>query len=1133
MKKKEVLSMKTGVCIFSLTVAMAAVPLSAETVSVISPDGRNEIRLSTEPELSYSVLRDGKERVAPTPIGMAVVEAPAFGGAGMKIAASESSVREGLVATPLYKKSHIDEKAVLKSVSFDGGWRVDIVARDDGVAYRMASSLPGRIRIAKETGGVGFPANDVVLDAYYVDKGIRNPFRNSWESTNETIRSGEVEVNRLIYLPLVARYADGVAMCVTESDLLDYPGLNLMRGASSPTLVSAMGKCRDKALSDYIAETEGSRTYPWRVFVLAPSAVKLCEADIVNALATPSRIGDESWIRPGMVAWDWWSNLNLTGVKFKTGINTKSYEYFIDFAAKNGVPYVILDGGWSVNDDLFTINPNVDLPRLLECSRRSGVGLILWSSWGKLAGRQREVFSHYASMGVKGFKIDFMDSDDQYMVRFIEETAKAAAECRLVIDYHGMYKPTGLSRTYPNVLNYEGVHGLERMKWRTYSGDFPANDLKSFFVRMTAGPMDYTPGAMRNMTQKDFRTSFATPGSQGTRVHQMALMSLYEAPLQMLCDSPTMYEKNKECFDFMKAVPTTWDDTVGVAGDPLRYAVCARRKGDVWYLSAICSWEAQTLTVDTSFLGKGRWRAEIFSDGANAGRDATDYEHGDKTISAGDKIEMTLAPGGGWTARLVPAPPASAALSADFSEVTGRIRPELHSSGVGPMICSCPAETVEAIRAMGFHAARTHDWALINSNERVCDNHHVFPLEHLDPKDPGSYHFGPTDYLLRRTRDELGAEIFFRLGTSIEHSGPKVHFNTLIPKDFDLVAENFAATVRHYNRGWANGYEWGVRYWEIWNEPDGANTQWCLPDGDLGPDGKGDPAKSKLRREKFAKFFATCAKRLKDEFGDSIKVGGPAMTSLAPHMSVWFKDIFRACRDVGTKPDFISWHYYENDTDILIDSISRGRALCDANGLPDCELIINEWHYLGEYGWKGLRSLDREERRKSLEGPHSHNNIDSSCFNLAVLSRFQWSGLSQAYWYGCKHTGAWGWKEKSQERNKLYHGFCIFSDFLRAGEVMCRGDIDNPKGPPVLTVLASRSADGRRRTLLVTDYRMCMVKIEIDVKGVPAGAKVSAEMHDFAHDRAPAAFDFENGRLTLRKNDSESAAFLVSFTLAE
>ncbi|MBR1588864.1 MAG: glycoside hydrolase family 97 catalytic domain-containing protein [Kiritimatiellae bacterium] len=261
------------------------------------------------------------------------------------------------------------------------------------------------------------------------------------------------------------------------------------------------------------------------------------------------------------------------------------------------------------------------------------------------------MFQKYAGMGVKGFKIDFMDRDDQFLVDFLEKTAAIAAQYKLMVDYHGMYKPTGFSRTYPNIVNYEGVHGLEQLKWEKDS-DFPANDIKAVYTRMVAGPMDYTPGAMRNATKAGFKPDYTMPGSQGTRVRQMALMSLFEAPLQMLCDSPSQYLKNIECFKFMSAVPTVWDETVGLAGDVDKYAAIARRKGDVWYVSAIGSWEPQSLELALPFLGEGEWKAEIFEDGVNADRDATDYVRREAKLTAAGKLAVKMAPGGGFTARI-------------------------------------------------------------------------------------------------------------------------------------------------------------------------------------------------------------------------------------------------------------------------------------------------------------------------------------------------------------------------------------------------------------------------------------------------------------------------------------------------
>ena len=479
---------------------------------------------------------------------------------------------------------------------------------------------------------------------------------------------------------------------------------------------------------------------------------------------------------------------------------------------------------------------------------------------------------------------------------------------------------------------------------------------------------------------------------------------------------------------------------------------------------------------------------------------------------------------------------ATNSVSADFGMETGKLRPELHSAGFGPQICSCPPAVIEDIHSMGFQASRTHDWALLNPNQRVCDWHHIFPLPHLDAKDPANYVFGPTDYLFKRTREELGHDIFFRLGTSIEHSGTKVHFNSLIPADFEKTAESFAGTIRHYNRGWADGHEWGIKYWEIWNEPDGQNNMWCLPDGDFGAGDtkearvKDQAAREEKRLELFAQFFATCLKRIKGEFGDTVKVGGPALCTWRPSRpdrigtEAYFRKLFAVCREAGVAPDFISWHYYGNKPEEVLASVARARKLCDDEGFPNCELILDEWHYKN-VGWETLRSANPETRRKVWSGPAAHNGIDSSCFNLTLLSKFQTSKLDQAYYYGCKNVGSWGYKSEAGEKYKVYYGLKLFGDFLRDFPVMCASASDIPG----VTVLSAKSADGARKAVLVTDYRSGLRELAIDVKGVAPDAECEVTIHDFERNLETVKTKLDGGRLVLPKRDVNSCAFVVVF----
>ena len=462
-----------------------------------------------------------------------------------------------------------------------------------------------------------------------------------------------------------------------------------------------------------------------------------------------------------------------------------------------------------------------------------------------------------------------------------------------------------------------------------------------------------------------------------------------------------------------------------------------------------------------------------------------------------------------------------AALAVDFSTDAGAIRHELHSSGYGPTICGQSAQDLADMKAMGFKYSRTHDWALINSFERVCDYFHIFPLMHLDAKDPKSYYFPATDYILKRTREELGTEIFYRLGSSIEHSGEKVHFNTVIPDDFEKVAESFAATVRHYNRGWADGHKWGIKYWEIWNEPDGIENMWCPPEGTYGLSPEALAAKRLECRAKFVDFFVVVLKRLKGEFGDSIKVGGPGLVYCNDE---WTKAILEGCRAAGVKPDFISWHDYICVPDQMNIEAERTRAICDSYGFPDCKTIVTEWHYFGEhYTWGELRSSDPKTRTRVMDGPDGHIGIRSACFTLSALASLQKSQLTHAFFYGGRHTGSWGFKDGVGRKYKLFYALKLFGDIVREYDTICSNETDG-----TLTAMAVRNGRGGK-ALLVSDYGGAKREIKVAVSGVPADAKVSCLLLDNTHDLEPFGASFKDGVLTLLKPDFHSAAFFVEF----
>ena len=654
-----------------LSVCCCGGMLAAETISVKSPDGRNEIRLDTEPVVQYSVWRDGKARIEPTEITLTISGRPALGGKdNHAYAGATPRARAGRVPAPVYKKAFVDDDGHETLVRFKDGWGIALHARNDGVAWRFETFFGGDVCVPAEGTRLRFPS-----DASFLYGRTWGGLESSWEAVYQ--RAAKLEEipagrDRFVYLPLTVSYPDGVAMCVTESNVWDYPGLNFYRPeGSADTLQSWQAQepleVQRKGVHIHVVKrypclsrTTGTRAYPWRVFLLAKDAISLTESDAVWALAEPCRIADTSWIKPGPTAWNWWCADRLTDVGFDGRFDTRTFKAYIDFAAANKLPYMLIDAGWAggfEGQDMDVIRPNFDLDALVAYARERNVDLILWAAWSDLADKQRRrrLFREFAARGVKGFKIDFFDRDDRTIADVTTEMARDAAENHLVLDFHGMHKPVGLSRTYPNILNYEGVHGMEQEKFAgSAKTDFPANDVQAIYTRMLAGPMDYTPGAMGNVTREAFKPNRSHPVAQGTRAHQLAMYVLYEAPLQMLSDSPSDYRKNPEnqaCVDFMARVPTVWDDTKGLCGELGRFAAMARRKGDVWYAAAMTDWTARTLTLDTFFLGTGDWTAEIYADASDAATRPEHYEKLVRTIPAGAKLDVALAPGGGWAAR--------------------------------------------------------------------------------------------------------------------------------------------------------------------------------------------------------------------------------------------------------------------------------------------------------------------------------------------------------------------------------------------------------------------------------------------------------------------------------------------------
>lgn len=459
-------------------------------------------------------------------------------------------------------------------------------------------------------------------------------------------------------------------------------------------------------------------------------------------------------------------------------------------------------------------------------------------------------------------------------------------------------------------------------------------------------------------------------------------------------------------------------------------------------------------------------------------------------------------------------------VAVDFSAATGRIRPELHSSGCAPRLYPRAIRHDDAdIRAMGCHATRTHDWALWNNGQRIVDTHFVFPLMHLDPKDPRNYFFKATDEALRLSKD-IGLRILYRLGSSIEHT-EGVHFNVLAPDDHAKYAEVLAGIMRHYLKGWADGFRWADAFqgWEIWNEPDGTTNCYVIPECK-----ETDWIKRRdWHKPRFCKFFATVLKRLKGEFPDQ-KIGGPALCGA---WKDYFRDLLLACRDEGVAPDFISWHCYGSDPDALMESIPMMRAELDELGFKKTRMMIDEWHYIRT--WDGVHGDNSAPVaiRRAQNGPTGQCNIDSAAFNVYMLAKFQDTALDEAYWYGSNPMGSWGWLNADGTLNKCWYSMKLFGDFVKAAQTKVETSV-NPERPTVAAV-AGLSEDGRTASLVVADYRGKNDRLFVEVLGLDDVESVSAAVLDDTRNLAPIPVDYRNGRICLPRLDENSAAYLVTF----
>lgn len=653
---------------FAAAAAQPAAPQAGQA-SVRSPSGELEIAIATLSggapsesggQLAYRVSYRGQAVLDWSRLGLEIQGAAPLG-AQVQIQSSEPAQGD-TTWKPVHDKAgsirdHYNAATVRTRETARLGRRLEVEARayDDGVAFRyVIPQQPSlrEMRVAQEATQFR-PSKDATTYPLI----LRN-YRTSYEDDYHELPLSGVHEDYLIALPLLMEVPGVAWVALTEADIDNWAGLYVQRGRDARTLEARLAPRIDEP---GLAVSTGTPAHsPWRVLMIAADAGRLVESNLVVNLNPPSEIADTSWIRPGKTAWDWWSGSQARNVSFTPGMNTETMKYYIDFSARNGIEYMLIDAGWAKrgagpNDsgsDLTQTSPNINMPELLEYAKSRRVGLWLWAHWTDVDRQMDEAFALFQHWGVAGVKIDFMDRDDQWMVNWYRRVAKKAAEHRLMVDFHGAFKPDGLRRTFPNVMTREGVMGLEYLKWSARVT--PKHNVTLAFTRMLAGPMDYTPGGFNNVTRAEFQPRGRFPMVMGTRAHQTALYVVFESPFQMLSDYPGAYEDQKE-LEFLRAVPVNWDETRVLNGSPAKYITIARRRGAEWYVGSITDWDKREIEAPLSFLGGGAYTADIYSDAPDAAAQPKNSVREQRKVDASTVLKLKLAPGGGAAVRIVPA----------------------------------------------------------------------------------------------------------------------------------------------------------------------------------------------------------------------------------------------------------------------------------------------------------------------------------------------------------------------------------------------------------------------------------------------------------------------------------------------
>ena len=637
------------------------VQAAEKTYNLTSPDGKLKVEVFAGQGLSYQVSYDNAIVLSKSNIDIILSKRVSIGMDSRVMRVQRKKIEE-MVESPFYRFKEFVAACNELNLKLKNGFGVVFRAYNDGVAYRFYTTRKDEVIIENEVAEFNFPEDYTAYLPYSTND--EKPMAMAYQNIYDVTPLSKAK-DKLAFLPVTVDCGK-VKLTVLESDLEAYPGMFVQ--AKGTSLQGTFAPYPTKTdfypwrvqeyvteTADFIAKTTGARNYPWRVLAVTTDDRQMPVNNLVYALASPNRIGDYSWVKTGKVAWDWWNDWNLKGVPFQAGINMDTYKYYIDFASQNGIEFVVLDEGWynPKSGDMLTVIPELNLEELIAYGKQKKVDIILWTVFNVLDKQLEAACKKYSEMGIKGFKVDFLDRDDQTAVEMVYRIAEATAKHKLTLDLHGSYKPTGINRTYPNIINFESVFGMEEVKWTEIENNMPLYDVTFPYIRMMAGPVDYTPGAMSNRSKADWKAMYSSPMSMGTRCHQLATYIVHDSPLTMLCDAPTNYKGEEECVEFITSIPVKVDATFIADGKLGEYIVTVRQKDADWYIGGMTNWDERDIVLDFSFLPEGKsYQATVFTDGINANKNAEDYQASSYTVDHTKKLNIHMASGGGFAIRL-------------------------------------------------------------------------------------------------------------------------------------------------------------------------------------------------------------------------------------------------------------------------------------------------------------------------------------------------------------------------------------------------------------------------------------------------------------------------------------------------